>query len=285
MSTWFGNLGALHDITCPAKQSRTGGINHTTWELAAGGRHAQVNVARRAWALDTTGAVTPEALAALEAHFYGAFGPGPFHFVPPDAVATNLVTPWDSLMGSSAPLAFANPANSAWYAGAGGATMPDGTIVPGSLQRIAVPPSPQRIRLTDKPIPCPPGGGKMTISGWIAGTPGNAAHFLPGWADSNGTVVAYGTSTPGVTSTVPQRVSVTVDTGNYPGLHLYGESYAILMAGIAVTWTDEVYPFAVGRGCASAVVEPASLDTVLAVAGTKGWGRYDTSSYQVTEIG
>lgn len=283
--TWFGNLGDLHKLRGTAKQTRTGGIVHNTWELAAGGRHAQVGVTRRIWALESSGAVTPQDLSAIESHYYGAFGPGPFYYVAPDAVGTNLVTPWDSLMGSASH-ALASPAPS-HYSATGGQTMPDGTVVPGGIVRVDVPDPPQRVGLTSTPIPCPPGGGKVTISAWVSADPStDGAHLIVWWADSTGAPTEGGPSSVAVTGTEMQRVSLTFQTdGTKPGFFIYGESYALAYAGVAATWTDDVYPYVVGRGCDSAVLEPASLDTVLAVAGTKGWGRYDTSSYQVREVG
>lgn len=67
---------------------------------------------------------------AVQAFQLGGFGRGPWTWVAPDMVAANLVSPWDSIRGQSTHALC--PAAPAGYAGADGAVMPDGVVVPGT---------------------------------------------------------------------------------------------------------------------------------------------------------
>lgn len=279
MSCYMGPIGGLVSLSCPAKLSRDtpGGMVYTTKRTVTGRALQYASVSRRAWAVGTTNA-KPEDLAALEAFASGGMGAGPFVFVPPDAVATNLVTPWDSLL-SAAPHQLVRSVPTGWQ-GMGGRVMPDGATVPGALVRTATAAT-SPIYMTGK-IPLPPGGGTVTVSAWIAGTDGNPA-ILYGYSEELGRPLA---SSPPVDSPQPQRVSATFDApDDATYFQVTGIGSGSLYAGICATWTDRAYPYSPGRGCDSAVLQTTGWDTVLAVAGDPNWGRYDQANYVVLEAG
>lgn len=289
MSCYLGPLGGLVDLSCPASLSRDtpGGMVYTTKRTVTGRALQFASVSRRAWALGSTNAA-PEKLAALEAFASGGMGAGPFVFVPPDAPATNLVTPWDSLL-FDAPHQLVNASVTPGWSGAGGRQLVDQdgkpVVVPGVASHHD-PAQTGRVFLTTDPIPMPPGGGKVTLSGWAAQQGGAGVARL--WAiavdadGNNGANIAY-TPSGGAALT---RVSVTFDApAGVPAIRVIGDGTGGMFAGVQVTWTDQVYPYVAGRGCTSAVLQTTGWDTILAVTGDPNWGRYDQANYVVAEAG
>lgn len=270
MSCYLGAMGDLVKMRCPATLSRDGGIAPVMWETTTGRRKARLpqNRVRRTWTVKTSPATTPQDAATLEAFALGGLGPGPWWWIAPDAVAANLATPDDSLLLSST-----NPQYSPT-----GPRRGEGVRLPGSVTLTGGTPGPVRVVA---PVPVHPDLLPVTVGAFASGT---GFMIRIWWVDALGNLTA-GPTTPTVSSGVLRRYSV---TGTPPAGTVAVAVYvanATVAAGGTVTWTDEEYPYAQGRGCSKAIISEVTDSTTLALVSTPTWGRYSELSYRVTELG
>lgn len=278
MSAWLGSIGNLIRLRATDSISQpSGGIGYTTRELTTGGRDAQLVVSRRSWPVSSAIAA-PENLNAVQAFQLGGFGRGPWYWVSPDMVATNLVSPWDSIRGQSTHALC--PAAPTGYAGAAGAVMPDGVVVPGTLVRTDdSAPTPT---LTTATIPLNPDDNWVTVSAYLQG---QGARVLVVWRLIDGTSAGTSTGSPIVGSGIQRSVFSGPAPAGAVGLQVACDQSATRIAGPCVTWTRSLFPYVTGRGCYSAVLDQMQRSVVLAVPTSANGGRLESSQWQITEVG
>lgn len=276
MTSWIGQPGAMIRLSCPTSITRTGGYAYLTADTVDGGRRAQRVSTLREWAIDISTAA-PQEHAVIEQISAGATDAASAVWVAPDAPGANLLTPADAILRIA-------PRTEYGWATGGGRTLPDGTWVGGVLAASSgAATGPALMGSTIAPV-VP--GVPVTGSAWVA----NADSYVRlSLRDVTNTEVVAARSN-GAAGTGVQRLGVTIPASAIPssvvGAWLTVEGGARFAAGPAVTWTDKVYPWAAGRGCAAAVVSASGeFETVLAVVGNPNWGRYDSAkSIVVTEV-
>lgn len=265
---YLGTLGRMIELKCPASQ-RVSVPGQPTFKTTLGGRvvaELPQRSDRRVWDLQTSDATTPDQISALMSFAGGAWGPGPFWFVPADAPFTNLLTPAASscdptvmVMSSGATLLGSPP-----------------LLTPDGWAARSVWKSTTNGALLGEPVPVTP-GQKVTASAYAAGAAGYVSLVF---LNAAGSVVAQHNSA--VVSTVISRRSVTVTA---PALAISARvtvsASVTQVANPAITWTDAVQPFSDGQGCPKAVLHGASRDLVLTGAGRT----YSNLSFAVTEVG
>lgn len=277
MSAFLGVPGNMIRLHCPSSlEQPAGGIAYTTRELTTGGRDAQLVVSRRSWPVSSAIAA-PENLNAVQAFQLGGFGRGPWYWVSPDMVATNLVSPWDSIRGQSTHALC--PAAPTGYAGAAGAVMPDGVVVPGTLVRVDdSAPTPT---LTTATIPLNPDDNWVTVSAYLQG---QGARVLVVWLFADGSGVTSAGS-PVVGSGIQRSVFSGAAPAGAVGLRVACDASATRIGGPCVTWTRSLFPYITGRGCYSAVLDQMQRTVVLAIPTSATGGRLESSQWQITEVG
>lgn len=267
---YLGSLGRMIGIKCPASQSVEAEERYTFQTTLEGRRKAQVRPrGPRTWSLQTSDATTPEQVAALMQFAQGAWGPGPFVFLPADAPVTNLLTPAASLCGADE------------FILTSGVTVTEGApmLTPdGWAAKSLIKTTSNGLFLGKDMVPVP-ATGKITVAAYVRGTSGAAG---VAFYDSAGSSVSttYSPVTAGASNVVRSHVSVTPPP-NAVSCRVVVNSSTVQAAWPSVTWTEKVQPFGEGQGCAKSVVSAASRSLVMAVAGST----YSSLSFTVTEVG
>lgn len=232
MAGYIGPLGRMIKILWPTPVKVTNPTRYATkdaqarrWAFVA----SPASAPRREWSLEVTG--TNAETAELAQLVAGAFGEGPWVFVPDEATVTNVLTPAESMLAG-----VANAGAVDAVGGAGGRSHTGGGLV-----TIA------------EACPCIP-GEPVTVTVDMAGASGvltvqpvNAAGQPAGPA-----------RTVRPSSELMQRVSVTI-----PALPLSARAVKIQTRGAStvarpqVTWTDGPVPWDMGAGAASVIIEEA----------------------------
>ena len=267
MTVYLGTLGRMIPIySTPSAQLETE-ERYSFSTTLEGRRKAQVRpIGRRTWGLSAQFA-DPTEHSLLSQFANGAWGPGPFVFVPVDSVMTNLMTPdeslcipthTDSIVSAGGPVQLGSEG---WSARSYQSADPGAS--PLLLSRTAVPVLP---------------GKRVTGSAWVRGSGAYVRLHWYGEGDAYlGLSIGNATSTPSVMT----RVQV---TGTPPAgavsCRLFSSS-ATQVTQPAVTWTDSLSEWGAGEGCPRAVVSAFSRDQVLAVQGNT----YSNISFTVTEVG
>jgi len=269
---YLGTLGRMVGIKCPSSQSVETAERYGFDQTLEGRVKAQAKpVGRRTWNLQLSQATTPQDHSALSAFANGAWGAGPFYFVPVDAPHTNLLSP----AGASCMPGTAYPVSS------GGSVLEGGPVDLGADGWAAR--SWANAGTVDfflgygEFIPVLP-GQLITGSAWVQGA---GASVRLRWYDSTGAYMS--SSSIGSTGSAAgfTRVSVTESAPVGSAACLLVAVGASRVTRPAVTWTAQVQPWADGQGCSKAVVSGFSRDQVLAVVGNT----YSNVSFTVTEVG
>src|SRR5690606_35066872 len=93
---YLGSLGRLVALSCPSEERVQPAPRYREEFTVEGRRRVQVRPASpRVWDL-SVGVATPAELAALSGFVTGAWGPGPWHWVPVLAQSGNLLTPGEA---------------------------------------------------------------------------------------------------------------------------------------------------------------------------------------------
>lgn len=266
MTVYLGSLGRMVELyTTPSAQ--TSAAERYTFKSTLEGRSkAQVRpIGRRSWTWNASYA-DPSEQAALVQFAQGAWGRGPFWFVPADAPRTNVLTPGaascdplEVTMGSGAVLLGSPPlltpdgwaARSIWKDTGNGAFI--GAAVPV--------------------LP----GRKVTGSAYVSGS-GGFVRLL--FLDVVGAVVAQHDSAAAVSAVGRRSVTATPPAAAVSA-RLTVTASVTSAGNPAITWTDTVQPFADGQGCEKAVVHGMSRDIVLSGPN----GTYSNLGFTVTEVG
>lgn len=265
MTTYIGTTGALMKVSCPSRLSSGGGRAVTFSDTQTRRKAFLGRVALREWSVDMS-TVSPADMAVFE--WLADYGRPPFVYYPDDAVLHNIFTP-------------------AWAALAPGThTGVDVGLVevePGVFVK-AVAASENTVslpRYNDTLAPLPiPSGEPVTVSAWMrGGTAYGDTQISVVWRGAAGEYLDT-VSTPFTDTGMLTRRHVTLTPP--PGAAaMTFQFWAQQTAGIAVSLTDAVMPYAPGRGARRAVVHGLSRDLLVAHDRLT----LEDASFTVSEVG
>lgn len=248
-----GHIGTLAHLlpALPTREAPVAANDRFALQEAADKRWAFVQSRGprlRTWQVDST-ALTSEQAGALAELAEGAWGYGPFIFVPCPAHSSNVLTPAQSLLEG--------------VANGGPVALPGGGAAPRSVVGGA------SVTLADR-VPVIP-GKPVTVSLFMAG--GSATVSFKNLA---GSTVGSRPLTP--TGNLMQRVTVT--TPSVPATARYATITATGYTTLArpqLSWTAEPVPWAAGGGAAQVVIQNSSPTPTRG-----GWSNANT---QIVEVG
>lgn len=263
---YLGSLGRLIGLSCPSTEQVTPAPRYVTASTVEGRRRAQVRPASpRVWDLSVEVA-TPAELAALSGFVTGAWGNGPWHWVPVQAQQGNLLTPREAGLLDYEALQWWSPggpvrdAEGAWSASSISSSLT------GAYGRL----------FDGIPVVA---GGPVT---WAADVQGDGQSALGlGFRDASGAQIAgaYGNE---VAQAGMGRVSMTVTVPvDAVSLHVGVRGGVTRVTRPQVTWTDGPVPYSAGHGCRMAVVDGFSEDLIVA----NRYGTYSSAGFTVMEVG
>ena len=270
---YFGAKGRLIGVKCPSVQRDTDGERYQFTTTLEGKRKAQVLPGdhRRVWDLGLGNVTTPDQFAVLRDIARGAWGRGPFVFVPADAPNTNMLAPG---VASCDPAAGLSPVNEP----AGPMLTPDGWA-PRSLARVD---PPGYVHFGGDGITgASPVLPKQTVTA-SAYVEGEGAAAQVAWWDAEGRYLSATTSSvtaPAGLAVVRSHVTATAPVGAvWASVRAVN---AVRGTRPALSWTDQLVPFADGRLAQKVVVDQVSSDLVHTLPGRT----YQSLSFTVTEVG
>lgn len=268
---YLGTPGRMIKLKCPVAQRDSSDAGYRFVTTLEGKRKAQVVPGRRrVWDVSTGRLTTPDQVATLAEFASGAWGPGPFWFVPEAAAQVNLMSPHDI----SDPIRMS--------AGIPGGPLPlqDGGVaatsklkLPGDSGHIS-----WRNDATESDPPVLP-GVPVTGSAWVTG---HGAYVMLQFTLESGSIISSASSNAIDSAGVGVRVSVTATPPEGAAMVRLTVRNAERAARPAVTWTDGPMEWGEGLGCHKAVVDEVARDLVRAVPGRQ---MYSDTSFVVTEVG
>lgn len=205
----------------------------------------------RTWDIDL-GLLDQREAGLLREVLHGAWGPGPWRWVPCSAHDTNVLTPQQSLL-SGVSVSGGTEGVDAW--------MPRARTGPSAVTLAAG-------------VPVIP-GDPVTVAVEASG----AATVTVTWRNAAG--ASLGTVTASGTGTLMQRITKTVIApveARSLDLAVSGHVYA---GRPQVTWTNHVVPWTVGGGAEQVLVQTGSVDLVALVRSGSYWG----GALQIVEVG
>lgn len=268
MTDYLGNAGRLIAFECETSGEIEFSERYALATTIEGRRRAQIiPEAPRVWG-GTWPATGKSQMAKLHAFISGAWGPGPWHWVPQQAHSQNVLTPREAMLVGLTVL----PSGLS----IGGPTLDsDGEWAPRSL--IVSTTATAAVYIRNVPVI---EGTVITYSADISrrtGIPGLTVGFYDALgAPVAGALAGYGTGTNGM-----QRVSVTgiVPPGAVTmGLGVRAEVSTLVRP--QVTWTDEPVEFSAGYGCRSAIVDAMSEELLLQTCGDS----FSKAGFTISEV-
>lgn len=263
VTVYLGTLGRMIPIySTPSAQLETE-ERYSFRPTLEGRRKAQARpIGRRTWGLNAQFA-DPREHSLLAQFASGAWGAGPFVFVPADAPHTNLLTP---------AVASLDPSEVTGTQG-GPVQLPDGSWAPRTVLGDGV----GNVLFGSTRSPVPP-SGPVSAGAWVQGA---GASVRLNWYDSSGAFVGSAIST--VTSSsgwVWSTISATPPAGA-AGVIVSANKSSRATRPTLVWGSSTPSGWSDGQGCAKAVVSAMSRDQVLAVRGNT----FSNVSFTVTEVG
>lgn len=271
---YFGIHGRLVGVKCPSVQRVVDGERYQFVTTLEGKRKAEVvpGARRRVWDLALGDVTTPEQVSVLRGIASGAWGDGPFWFVPADGPDTNLLEPGVASCDPAAGLASTN-------APGGPMRTPDGGWLARSLVRSDAPTGLIHFGGSGGGLtPAPQAGTSVTGSAFVEGA--GASAQVAFW-DATGTFISGVESFVRGTSGRAVRSHVTTQVPSGAVWVSVRAVNAARAAGPTLTWGDRVLPFSDGRGASKVVVGQVSSGLVYTQPGRT----YQNVSFTVTEVG
>lgn len=265
MTTFIGTTGALMKVSCPSRLSSGGGRAVTFSDTQTRRKAFLGRVALREWTVDMS-TVSPADMAVFE--WLADYGRPPFIYYPDDAVLHNVLSP--------AYAAFAPGTHTGLDAGLV-------EVEPGVHVRV-VSASGSNFSLPYRPgsglESVPVASGPVTVSAWMrGGTVSGDTQISVVWRSATGdNLGAESTRFPGTPGFARRHVTLTPPPGAV-GITL--QMWAQQTAGIAVSLTDHLTPYAPGRGARRAVVHGLSRDLIVAHDRLT----LEDASFTVSEVG
>lgn len=265
MTTYIGTPGALMKVACPSRLS-SGGGRAVLFEDTQSRRKAFLGRSvLREWSVDI-GAVSPRDMAVFE--HLADFSMPPFVYYPDDAVLHNILAPAYAALavgthtGLDASLVEVEPGLFVKAVAASGNNF--------SL--------PYRNGLLDQ-VPIPQ-GVPVTVSAWMrGGTVSGDTQISVIWRGAAGEYIATeSTRFPGTSTLTRRHVTLTPPPG---AASMTFQMWAQQTAGIAVSLTNTLMPYAPGRGAPRTVVRGLSRDLIVAYDRLT----LEDASFTVTEVG
>lgn len=264
---WLGTLDRMQPVWSTPSMSITAPVERN-YSVTLGGRRLvrQAPGGHREWSM--TGNAAPiDALATIASFVAGDWGVGPWWWLSPWAVGTNMLTPGGSLLkhaGLVAGAAVAGPVQVE-----GGMWLPCSAVTSGSSTSAIARSKSSNV------VPCPPG---EPVTGSLFVSQGQSVQ-ITFFNDSN-VSVASATSKPAGATTMLQRVSVTRAAPANAVAVRVDVTNAGQVAGACVTLTQDPMPWTVGDGCEQAIVESETRDIDVITA--QPWAN---QSYTIKEVG
>lgn len=265
MPVYLGSLGRMVKLPYVGSQQVQAEERYNFTSTLEGKRKALVKPrGPRTWALSADH-FRPNEHSLLSQFANGAWGPGPFAFVPADAPHTNLLTPAVSMCDPSENY-------EASVTPAGPMVTPDGVAPRSYLNN----------------------GSGVIIFGRdrnpvIQGVPVTGAAYVLGdkarvrlnWYRADGSLLSQTNSTMMSTLGVVQRIHVTAVPPAEAAGCIVSVVNGLQACMPSMTWGAELMPWSDGQGCARSVVHGLSRSQVLAVPGHT----YSNVSFTITEVG
>lgn len=266
---YFGSLGRLVRLSCASSERIGTAARYVPGVTVEGRRRVQVIPAPpRTWDL-SWGLADPAEMAALSGFVTGAWGAGPFHWVPVQAQRGNLLTPREAMLVDRA-------SNPLWTEG-GPVVAADGSLAPRSM--LSGRDETWASLFVD--IPCIP-GQPITWTADIAGDGELSPGLTSAFRDANDTQIGTGVNEYAPSVDGLQRVSQTRIAPDDAVSFRAGISYRTKrITRPQVTWTDGPVPYSPGHGCRAAVLDGHAEDLIAA----NKFGTWSTAQFTVMEVG
>ena len=267
----LGPVGGLEQVWFTSKESMSKGSRFVTRTALSGRSHAQVLPRQaRTWACEIPYDAPQEGQILDQLETWVARQREPLVWYPADALGTNMLDPDASQMDPS------------WWTNVlpGGARVQPGDGLPGPrfLSSASTSSSGTWAHLSSIPVPH---NTTLTASVYLSAWDGQTAYF---WLDELGidgaTVRVHKATTPGVL----QRLSHTITTTPETVALTFGVARAVTVAAPALTLTDHVRKWGVGRGCMSALVDVTGRDPLWTATNQYIYGSADATSFTITEL-
>lgn len=265
MTTYIGTPGALMSVACPSRLS-SGGGRAVTFEDTQSRRKAFLGrSALREWSVDI-GVASPREMAVFE--HLADYSMPPFVYYPDDAVLHNILAP--------AYAAFAPGTHTGLDASL--VEVESGVFVKAVAASGSNVSFPQRDGLLDA-VPIPR-GGPVTVSAWMrGGTVSGDTQISVIWRGATGEYISpESTRFPGTSVLTRRHVTMTPPPG---AASMTFQFWAQQTAGVAVSLTSSLMPYAPGRGAPRTVVHGLSRDLIVA----HNRLTLEDASFTVTEVG
>ena len=267
----LGPVGGLEQVWFTSKESMSKGSRFVTRTALSGRSHAQVLPRQaRTWACEIPYDAPQEGHALDQLETWVAHQREPLVWYPADALGTNMLDPGASQMDTE------------WWEDveSGGARVQPGDGLPGPrfLSSASTSPSGKWAHLSNIPVPH---NTTLTASVYLSAYEGQTAYF---WLDELGidgaTVEVHKATTPGVL----QRLSHTITTTPETVAVTFGVARAVTVAAPALTLTDHVREWGVGRGCMSALVDVTGRSPLWTATSQHIYGAADATSFTIREL-
>lgn len=264
---YLGSLGRLIPLRCASEERVQSTARYRESFTVEGQRRVQaIPSAPRAWDVSWDLAYPPE-LAALAGFTSGAWGHGPWVWVPVTAYSANLLTPGEAMLTERAGVSAASVQD------AGPVRDSDGNWSPRSVT-VTIDSGWAALARDVPVIPGKPFTWSVDAEG--AGT---APHAHVAFYDGAGNFMSQASRIG--SGAQMQRVSMTVDVPAGAVSAQVGVRNTVSRATRPqATWTSGPVPFAPGAGCKSAVVEAGSEDVLALWKGVD----YRSTGFTVMEV-
>ena len=276
----LGPVGGLEQVWFTSTEAMSKGPRFVTRTALSGRSHAQVLPRQaRTWECEIPYDAPQEGQILDQLEAWVARQRDPLVWYPADALGTNMLDPDASQMGTD------------WWEDveSGGARVLPGDGLPGPrfLSSASTSPTGKWAHLSDVPVPH---NVELTASVYVTPYLGQAAHF---WVDELrmdgsthtvhkvSTVVADATN---AAASTLHRLSHTITTTGETAAITFGVSRASAVVAPALTLTDHVREWGVGRGCMSALVDVTGRNPLWTATNQHIYGAADATSFTITEL-
>lgn len=264
---YLGSLGRLIGLACPSSERTQPAARYSEEFTVEGRRRVQVRPASpRAWDL-SVGVATPAELAALSGFVTGAWGNGPWHWVPVQAQRGNLLTPREAQLVERASVSSASVQDAGPVRDADGGWSPRSVTVTLDSGWVALMRGVPVIPGLPFTFSCDVQGGATPGALWVVFRDAAGGSVMTG----NASAPNAGMRRVSYTATVPAG-AVSAEVGV--------RASTLRAARPQVTWTDGPVPWSAGHGCRSAVVDGWSEDLLAA----NSYGTYSNASFSILEV-
>lgn len=262
---YLGSLGRLIGLPCNSEERTSAAARYVTESTVEGRRRVQVVPASpRTWSVSWDMS-EPGELAGLTPFVLGAWGNGPWHWVPVQAQQGNLLTPREALLLDRVQASYvldAGPVRGADGSWSATSVAPD--FLSGWISLFRGVPV----------VPGLPFTWSVDVQGSVAAPDIRVAFY-----DAAGGAVGGGSVTGSGVGMQRLSVSAVVPAGAVEarvGVH----SSVVRATRPQVTWTPGPVPFSAGHGCRSAIVDGLSEDLLVA----NRFGTYSDVGFTVLEV-